>query len=348
MGNDFTTAEAAFAHTAGPVAMNFTIFAQVYTALFTPFQNAVGGVAGALSGTVAGWVTAGVVCVLMIWAATMALTYETTLFDKMITKVLMPTAVVLFILQGHYQQYVTEPATAFATSIGNAIVGNTGGTSVNGGAPFDAVWNKAYAGGAAVSQAVSLLSVTGLGLFLAVVIYWVVAGIAVTFAFVLYLVSQLGLYLLLAIGPLFVGFGAFQFTRFLLKGYVSAVASMICAQILVLALLAIAFTVENTILTPLIGTAPNSNVVGMVGTLITTGILLVACTLLALKASAYAVGICGGVFDGLAPMVAAASARMAWSGGSQVASGAARGAAGAGNAVVRQLVIAGRSLSSGS
>jgi type IV secretion system protein VirB6 len=340
MGNDFTTAAAAFANTAGPVATNFAIFVQIYTALFTPFQAAVGSVTGALSGTVAGWVTTGVVCMLMIWAAAMALTYESTLFDKMIIKVLMPAAIVLFILQGHYQQYVTDPATTFATSIGNTIIGNTGGTAVNGGAPFDAVWNKAYAGGVVVYQSASLLSLTGLGLIFAVVIYWVVAGAAVGFAFVLFLVSQLGLYLLIAIGPLFVGFGAFQFTRFLLKGYVSAVASLICAQILVLALLAIAFTVENTILTPLMATAANANIMGMVGTLITTGILLAACTVLAFKASSYAVGICGGIFDGIAPWIAAAS--MGWRGGSQLASGAA----GAVSSVVsRPFVVAGRSLS---
>jgi type IV secretion system protein VirB6 len=271
----------------------------------------------------------------------MALTYETTLFDKMITKVLMPAAIVLFILQGHYQQYVTEPATTFATEIGNTIVGNTGGAAVNGGAPFDAVWSKAYAGGAAVSQAVSLLSLTGLGLFFAVVIYWVVAAAAVSFAFVLYLVSQLGLYLLIAIGPLFVGFGAFQFTRFLLKGYVSALASLICAQILVLALLAIAFTVENTILTPLVTTAANANVVGMVGTLITTGILLVACTVLAYRASAYAVGICGGVFDGIGPWIAAVREIFG-----RASPGRDRSAAGAGSSVgTRPFVVAGRSLS---
>ena len=340
MGEDFTTAAAAFANTAGPVATNFAIFAQVYTALFTPFQSAVGGIAGALSGTVAGWVTAGVVCMLMIWAATMALTYETTLFDKMITKVLMPAAIVLFILQGHYQQYVTEPASTFATEIGNAIVGNTGGTNINGGAPFDAVWNQAYAIGVKARLALPY-SLTGLGLLIAVVIYWVVAGAAVSFAFTLFLISELGLYLLLAIGPLFIGFGAFQFTRFLLKGYASAVASVICTQVIVLALLATAITVEKAIITPIMDSQANVDIWGLIQSMVTVGMLLCACTVLALKASAYAVGICGGVFDGLAPMVAAAAARMAWRGGSQVASGAA----GAGRAAARQLVVAGRSLS---
>ena len=55
----------------GAVAVNVAIFAQIYTALFGPMQGAVNGITSALSGTVAGWVTAAVVCVLMIWAASM-------------------------------------------------------------------------------------------------------------------------------------------------------------------------------------------------------------------------------------------------------------------------------------
>ena len=98
MDFDFQQAQAMFAGAQGAVAVNVAIFAQIYTALFGPMQGAVNGIAGALSGTVAGWVTAAVVCVLMIWAASMALTFETTLFDKMLTKVLIPAAVVLFIL----------------------------------------------------------------------------------------------------------------------------------------------------------------------------------------------------------------------------------------------------------
>ena len=36
MGNDFTSAQALFAGSNGPVATDFHVFASLYTALFTP------------------------------------------------------------------------------------------------------------------------------------------------------------------------------------------------------------------------------------------------------------------------------------------------------------------------
>jgi hypothetical protein len=344
MDFDFQQAQAMFAGAQGAVAVNIAIFAQIYSALFSPIHNAVTGIAGTLSGTVAGWVTSAVVCMLMIWAAAMALTYETTLFDKMLTKVLIPAAVVLFILQGHYQTFVFDPATSLATSIGNTLVGNVGGTAINGGAPFDTLWNKAYAAGMTVYNAIPsiVLDPKGLGMVLAVLIYWAAAAVAVGFAFILFLCSQIGLYLLLAIGPLFIGFGAIQYTRFLLKGYVSALASVICSQVIVLALLAIASSVEQTIIQPLENAPANANLTGMMDQLLIVGILLAGCTVLAFKASAYAVGICGGIFDGVMPWFAAgaALARPVASAASS-AGGAVAGAL----PVTRPFTVAGRSLS---
>jgi TrbL/VirB6 plasmid conjugal transfer protein len=344
MDFDFQQAQAMFAGAQGAVAVNVAIFAQIYTALFGPMQGAVNGITGALSGTVAGWVTAAVVCVLMIWAASMALTFETTLFDKMLTKVLIPAAVVLFILQGHYQTFVTDPATQLATSIGNTLVGNVGGNAINGGAPFDTLWNKAYAAGVTVYNAIPSIILDPKGLIIAfcVIIYWAVAAVAIGFAFILFLCSQMGLYLLLAIGPLFIAFGAVQYTRFLLKGYVSAVASVICTQVLVLTLLAIATAVEQTIIQPLINAPANANLTGMADQLLIVGVLLAGCTVLAFKLAAYAVGICGGIFDGIMPWFAA---------GSVMARPVAAGAMAAGSAaaaampVTRPFTAAGRSLS---
>ncbi len=309
MGANAASALALFANAQGAVATNFTIFAQIYTALFGPFQSAVNSVAGSLSGTVAGWVTSAVVVMMMLYGAARALTVDGgPAFDQLVTRVLIPAAVVLYILNGNYTQYVSTPATQFAASIGNTIVGNIGGTVVNGGAPFDAIWNKAYAAGIAVFNAIptSIFNPQTWGVAIAVVIYWISAAASIGFAFVLFLASQAGMYLLLAIGPLFVGFGAFQFTRFLLKGYVSALASVICAQVIVLALLAISFQVINTILSPMLSAPVNANPTGMVDTIIITGILLGVFAVLAFKSAAYAVGICGGIFDGLGAWIAAA------------------------------------------
>jgi type IV secretory pathway VirB6-like protein len=306
-----TTAGAAFAGTGGGVATNFAIFSQIYNAIYGPFQGAMNSVSSSLATTMATNVRAGVVAIVMIFSLAMALSHsETPFLSKLTTAVLIPIAVVLYVLS-NYNTYVIQPALNFAPSIGNSMVGALGGTNITGGAPFDTVWNHAYLAGGVVMNAIpSGWGNIGpaIGMFICIAIYWMVAGAAIGLAFALYLVSQAGLLLVLAIGPIFVGFGAFQFTRFMLKGFVSALASIICTEIIVLALLALAITVENTILTPLMNTAPNANVWGMIGSLVIVGVLLVVFTVLAFKASAYAVGICGGIFDGIAPWIAAASA----------------------------------------
>ena len=76
MGNDFTSAQALFAGSNGPVATDFHVFASLYTALFTPFQSAVLGVIGTLLPLMAGAVTAGVGAMLVAWALTIAVGAE--------------------------------------------------------------------------------------------------------------------------------------------------------------------------------------------------------------------------------------------------------------------------------
>jgi hypothetical protein len=48
MDFDFQQAQAMFAGAQGAVAVNVAIFAQIYSALFSPIHNAVAGIAGAL------------------------------------------------------------------------------------------------------------------------------------------------------------------------------------------------------------------------------------------------------------------------------------------------------------
>jgi type IV secretory pathway VirB6-like protein len=339
-------AGAAFAP--GAVSTNFAIFAQIYNALFTPFQAAVASVSGALTTSMQGDVKTGVAVMMMIFLAGICLAaQETPVLNVLASRVLVPAAVTLFVLQ-NYNQYVITPASTFAPSIGNTIVGALGAPNLNGGAPFDTVWNHAYAAGVAVINAVpSGFSNIGpqIAMYFSVVLYWLVAAGATGLSFFLFIVSLIGLFLLLAIGPIFVGFGAFQFTRFLLKGYVSAVASLICAQVIVLALLGISIKVENTLITPLMTVAANANVWGMLASLLIVGVLLAGCTVLAFKASAYAVGICGGIFDGIAPWIA--SGALAMRSGAGAASGALAAASGIGSStssVTRPALAAGRSL----
>ncbi|HET7882561.1 MAG TPA: type IV secretion system protein [Acetobacteraceae bacterium] len=346
MGEDFISAQALFAGSNGPVATDFHIFAALYTALFTPFQTAVQGVIGALLPLMAAAITAGVGAVLIAWALTIAIGAESAgaVLNRMITRVLLPAAVVLFLLSGvaSYQQWLVTWISQLPDDIGRAVTGGLGGAAVNSGDPFDNVWNKAYVAGATVFTNLPF-SLKGAVLALVVILYWIAAAAAVLLAFAMFVTSKVLLQLLIAVSPVFVGAGAFQPSRFLLRGFAAGIAGVITAQVLVVALLGIAFNVENQLLAPVLASAANANVAGLIASLLITGCVLGACAVLAVKIPAIAIGLTGGVFDGMAPWVAA--------GGMVVRAAAAgvRGAvglsSGTNSGTAGRQAIAGRSLS---
>ena len=87
-------------------------------------------------------------------------------------------------------------------------------------------------------------------------------------AFAMFVTSKVLLQLLVAVSPVFVGAGAFQPSRFLLRGFAGGIAGVITAQILVVALLGIAFNVENQLLAPVLASAANANVTGLIASLL--------------------------------------------------------------------------------
>lgn len=339
-------AAALYKPTQGAVAANFHIFSQLYSAFLDPFQHATTGVSAALAGQFAHWIPAAVTVAMLLWAGAMSLTHDMMLFDNLLKKILLPAAVCLTILTGHYQQMVIDPAVSFVNTTGTTIAGGVGSAALNGGDPFDAEWNKAYdAGVMAYNRIPDVPTPSVIMMYIILVIYWFVAAAAVGFAFALFLTSHMTMWLLLGIGPIFIFLGSVSFTRFLLKGFVSALASVMCAQIIVLAVLAIAIRVETTILDPLLTAPANASKFGVLSSLIIVGVLLVACTVLAFKAAGIAVGICGGIFDGVAPWAAAASsvggaAKSAASGAVAAGSSAVSHAA----AVMRPTAAAGRAI----
>jgi len=345
MGEDVISAQALFAASNGPVGTDFHVFAALYTALFTPFQTAVQGVIGALLPLMAGAVTAGVGAVLMAWALTIAIGAEAVgaVMNRMITRVLLPGAIVLFLLSGvaTYQQWLVTWISQLPDDIGRAVTGGLGGAAVNSGDPFDNVWNKAYVAGATVFTNLPF-SLKGAVLALVVILYWIAAAAAVLLAFAMFVTSKVLLQLLIAVSPVFVGAGAFQPSRFLPRGFAGGVAGVITAQVLVVALLGIAFNVENQLLAPVLASAANANVAGLIASLLITGCVLGACAVLAIKIPAIAIGITGGVFDGIAPWIAAGgmvvrAAAAGVQGAATISSSVSSGTAGRQAAVGRSL-----------
>lgn len=351
MDNDWTSAAALFAGAHGAITANFTIFAQLYAALFNPIHNAQAGIAANLASSTAVWMKLGAVAALMLWAIAFALRRgEGSAFSEIVTRVLAPIVVANYVLQSQYQTIV-QAIIDQVNIWGNAMVSGVGGSAVTGGSPFDTIWNHAFAAGVAAWNAIPVPPITdAIGEMFIIGLYMAVTAAAVGFAFALFIISQFLLYMLFAIGPIFIGFGAFQPTRFLLKGMVSALASAICTQVIILALLAVAFVVETNLLSPIWhpggGQPVNANIWGLIDNLMVFAVILCVCTISAFKASAWAVGICGGIFDGIAPWVSAgaAAARSMGAGASAAAGAMPLGKSPA--AARPAMAVAGRNMSS--
>lgn len=197
---------------------------------------------------------------------------------------------------GNFNQWVGGVAQQLPTDIGNALVGSVGGAQVSGGSLFDSVWNKAYAAGLVAYNAIPDTWL-GVGLCVAVVVYWGVAIATVAVAFLVYVISHVLTALVIAIGPLFIAAAIFPVSRFLFNGWLSALASAILAQVLVLVMLSLMFNIETTELGKVTAQqGAGANVAGMLQTLLGVGALLLICALLTKQIPSIAMGIAGGVY----------------------------------------------------
>lgn len=310
MGNDLTNAEALFAGTSTSTAsISFALFQALYNAFFTPFQNGATSVMSSLISPMAGMLTLGATLMFGLWAVAVAMNSEDVgnVLGRALTRVLLPFAVVGFLLSstGTYQQYVTGWVMKIPDDIIQITTGSVGGQVINSGSPFDAIANTAFAAGAKVFGVIPV-SLKGVVLAIIVIIYWLAAGASIGVAFALFLVSKALMYLLAALSPIFVFCGAFQPARFLTKGFVSAAAGNIVAQIIVAVILGIALTVEKAVLTPILAGVDTTNIIGLLMALVEAGVALFICAILAWNAPRVSIGIAGGVFDGIATWIAAA------------------------------------------
>ena len=174
------------------------------------------------------------------------------------------------------------------------------------------------------------LSLKGIGLAIAVIIYWVVALAAIGVGFVVFLASHVLLALEIAIGPLFVALFAFPATRSFFNGWLSAVVSTVLAMVLIVALMSLMVQVETAEIARLAAAPSGANVIGQLGALLGVGALLGICGILSRQIPSVATGIAHGVYHNTNAYTAAL-----WTG--------TRGAARASTSVVRSYAT-GRSI----
>lgn len=229
--------------------MNWSIFASILAQIEPPLMGAVDGMAGSLTGGVAS---------VLRWSVTLWLA------GHMLAQVLSPAANPLSEVErkliraaigfavatnlAAYNTYIKDVALALPDGIGGLVTGAVGGTALSGQA-FDAVWNKAWAGGLTVYKT---LGWTELGLQILVVAYWFVALIAIGMGFIVWVTSKLVLYMFLGLGPLFAGMLVFPATRGWFQGWLNGIVTCVVCQVLVVVLLVILTDTENKLIAQIV------------------------------------------------------------------------------------------------
>jgi type IV secretion system protein VirB6 len=307
------------------VDVNWTLFQSVFDTIDTPLTNAVDGMIGALTGYVVPILQV-LVTLWIVWnGLIMALAPEHFSLSTFFRISIRAAAIVIVVQNtGTFNQWLGTPLRTVPTEIGNVLNGPVGGqAAINGGAPFDAVWNKSYIAGLRVFDNLPSVSLKGAMLCIVVFAYWGVALAAVGISFLMFMAAQVLMALLIALGPLAVVMALFPVTRGIWTGWISATVSTIVSQILVVALLSLMIRVENAELARIAGGPAGANEVGQIGALMGVAALLAICALLARQVPSISVGIAGGVYHNLNHYTAAA-----WSATRGVAGGVASAARG--------------------
>jgi type IV secretion system protein VirB6 len=290
------------------VNVNWTLFQSVFDTIDTPLTNAIDGMIGALTGYVVPILQV-LVAIWIVWnGLIMAISPEHFSLGTFF-RISIRAAVIVIVVQntGTFNQWLGSPLRAVPTEVGNVLNGPVGGqTAINGGAPFDAVWNKSYVAGLRVFDNLPSVSFKGALLSVVVFAYWAVALAAVGISFLMFMAAQVLLALLIALGPIAVVMALFPVTRGIWMGWISASVSTIVSQILVVALLSLMLRVENAELARIAGGPAGANEVGQLGALMGVAALLAICAMLARQIPSIATGIAGGVYHNLNTYTSAA------------------------------------------
>ena len=318
MGNDFTTAQALFAGTTGPVSMTWTLFATLFTAVNTPLQADVNGIIGALTGWLLPIMRAATVVVL-ICAIVAACIDNLNAYIPVNTvfRVVLRAAVLIYLVgtAGAFTQWVSGPLLNLPNELSNIVMGNAGGALPQGGAAFDTIWNHTYIACVKAYQAVAGWTPEGLALGIVVLLLAGVAIIAIGYMFALYLIAYILLSLIVSVGPIFVATLLFKPTRHFFSGWLSAAVGAITTLLLISVLLSILIqTIEQTV-NLVMNTASNANTLGMVGSILGCAALLAVGAIMTRKIETISVGIAGGVYHESAAYMAMAGSAIVNAGG---------------------------------
>lgn len=223
--------------------MNWAVFQSIFDQVETPLLQQVNAMSDSLVGGVAGPLRAAMV----IYVALVGMVIITGRMNEPLrdtwVRLARGATIVAFLTAGTYNQFVRD---FFLNGLPNDLTAAiSGGSGTVNASAFDAVWNKAFAGGLTIWKSLSLAD---FGFELIVAIYWLAALIATAFGFLVWMASHIILGLYVAVGPLLLATFLFPATRSLGERWVGSMLSMILLQVFVIALLVVLTGAENSLL----------------------------------------------------------------------------------------------------
>ena len=351
MGNDFTTAMAAYAGaTNGPVAMSWTLFATLFGLINDPMRAAVDGTIGSLTGTLIPLIRVATIAALIIGiiAAAISDNVPSSIPTGVIFKTLIRGAALIYLLGGAavFTQWVTGPLLALPNDLSNVILNGTGATKVTqGGQLFDTLWIHTFAADIKAAQRASFWTAEGWVLGIIALLSALFSGLFIGYMFVKFLIAYMRLSIVAAIAPLAVASLVATQTRHWFGGWLNAAASCVLVIVLISVLLSVLIQAQQTQIDLVMNAPANANIMGMIGSAVGVAILCFVGANLTSEIPAIAVGITGGIYQQGAQMMKPIAAGAMSLGTTMVTMVTGGAAAPAAAAAMATSAPAGRSLS---
>jgi type IV secretory pathway VirB6-like protein len=276
--------------------VNWTLFANLYSAFVTPLiaqmQAMIGGVCATMQPVALAMVT--------LWLAFVGIDIAngSRTFQQAMRDFFIAGMVIGALQTGQYTQYVSD---FFLQAVPHTLGAALGGTT-SPVAGLDTVLDSALTTGSKTYEALPNYSLKTIPLALAVIVYVVVALVAVGYAFAVYMTAAIINVAVIVVGPVFLALAAIPATRRFAAGWLGVVVGGCVTQLMAVAVILFLTNAENTMIQQTVGpvAANNSNSLGLLWGLAQCGILLALCTAVVKKIPAIAQEIAGGVYHGTA------------------------------------------------
>lgn len=248
----------------GPTQINGTFFATLYDGIIGRIDAAVNIVVGQMVAYVAPLLK----LLTVLFVATAGLAYAfapnagAPLIAFFVREGWKPGLIVTILgSTDQIERWVINPLRTFPNGVANALAG-VGGTPINGGQPFDALFAaQAMVAISAWDHSSGILNMIGEAVLIAVTLLF--GLLFLVGSFLIWVGVHAMLLAVLVVAPLALAAGVMAQSRQFLGGWINTAATQVIGLILIVVTLQIIFVVEQQLIAPVIAAPANAKVSGI-------------------------------------------------------------------------------------